>query len=449
MAAPFLACNERGSAIDPVVASECTTIVALASGRPPAAIALLRISGPAAFQAVRNLSGVLPPPRFLRLRALIHPANGALLDRCLTAIYPAPASATGEDVVELNLHGGTAVVEAVLSCLLLQPGVRLAQPGEFTRRAFDNGKLDLTQAEALADLIDASTEAQRAQAMLGAEGALSRLASDWGRRLIDILAAMEADLDFSDQDETANVALSQTPMLDEIYAEMTSELARASFSERIRDGLTIVLVGPPNVGKSSLLNALARRQVSIVAPTPGTTRDLVEVALNLAGVAVTLVDTAGLRESLDPIELEGIRRARARADTADLILHLNDAATHDTIGQHVRTKIDLTGHAPGIYDGSIFVSSVTGAGLADMENWLVEWAHTSVSRGEPGLIVNMRQRQAIEKAAAEVDTAVKEFDGVLRAEALRSAIGELTQLHGGRVTDDVLDRIFAKFCIGK
>ncbi len=449
MAASFLACNERGSAIDPVVASERTTIVALASGRPPAAIALLRISGPAAFQAVRNLSGVLPPPRSLRLRALKHPANGALLDGCLTAIYPAPASATGEDVVELNLHGGTAVVEAVLSCLLLQPGVRLAQPGEFTRRAFDNGKLDLTQAEALAELIDASTEAQRAQAMLGAEGALSRLASDWGRRLIDVLAAIEADLDFSDQDETADVTLSQIPMLDEIYAEMTSELARASFSERIRDGLTIVLVGPPNVGKSSLLNALARRQVSIVAPTPGTTRDLVEVALNMAGVAVTLVDTAGLREGLDPIELEGIRRARARADAADLILHLNDVATHDAIGQHVRTKIDLTGHAPGIYDGSIFVSSVTGAGLADMEDWLVEWAHTSVVRGEPGLIVNMRQRRAIEKAAAELDTAVKESDGVLRAEALRSAIGELTQLRGGQVADDVLDRIFAKFCIGK
>lgn len=427
------------------------TIAALASGRPPCAVAVLRVSGPQAFAAARRLAGRLPPPRRAALRTVRDPASGAVLDEALLLAFPGPASATGEDVVELHCHGSVAVVDAVLAALVAQPGVRLARPGEFTRRAFEAGRLDLTQVEGLADLLEATTEAQRRQAAAQASGALRRAAEDWAERLALLRARVEAGLDFADEGDVG--AIDEAALAAELAAldaAMAAALAGASGAERLREGLVVAIVGAPNAGKSTLLNALAGREAAIVSPIAGTTRDIIEVPAVFAGVPVTLVDTAGLRDSPDPVEAEGVARARARAGAADLVLHCApEPPAGGWLGQPVLTMADRTGRPAGEAADMLTVSALTGAGMDSLRAWLERWAAGFACAGEPSLVTRARQREAIAASRAALAEAAAEADPVLRAEALRRAAHALAVLAGRTDVEAVLDRLFARFCIGK
>jgi tRNA modification GTPase len=302
------------------------TIFALSSGRPPAAIAVVRISGPQARAAVERLSGRLPQPRQASLARLRDPATGENLDEALALWFPAPRSETGEDMAELQLHGGRAVITAVFAALGGLPGFRPAEAGEFTRRAFENGRMDLTAVEGLADLIGAETEAQRRQAYRQLKGMLGDQAETWRARLIEALALVEAGIDFSDEaDVPAALIRPALAIARELHDEISAALAQAGRGERLRDGLVVAIAGPPNAGKSTLLNRIAKREAAIVSPFAGTTRDVIEVHLDLGGYPVTLLDTAGMRETDDPVEQEGVRRARERAAAADLVLWVTEA----------------------------------------------------------------------------------------------------------------------------
>ncbi len=405
------------------------------------------MSGPRALGTVEWLAGIRPAPRVATLAALRDPADGSLIDRALVLSFPGPASFTGEDVAELHVHGGPAVVDALLRALGRLEGLRLAEPGEFSRRAFDNGKLDLSQAEGLSDLIAAQTDAQRRLALAQAGGALRDRAEDWRTTIVRLLAEVEAEIDFSDEDDV-DVAFDPSAV-EALRADIARVLADNHIGERIRDGLTVAVVGEPNVGKSSLINILARRDVAIVSERAGTTRDVIEVALDLAGVPVVLVDTAGLRETDDPVEAEGIRRARDRAAAADLVLHVADRIPDAVLGQLVINKVDL-GLAPaGSHDDVIYVSAKTGAGIDALEQWLAEWAASLLRTGETPIVTRERQRRALEAAAAYLALARDEVDAVLRAEALRMAARELGRVTGRVDVEEVLGEIFGRFCIGK
>jgi tRNA modification GTPase len=302
------------------------TIFALSSGRPPAAIAVVRISGPRAGHALKILSGKVPAPRQAALARLRDPASGEIVDEALALWFPAPHSETGEDIAELQLHGGRAVIAAVLGALSRIEGLRPAEAGEFTRRAFENGKLDLTAVEGLADLVMAETQAQRRQAFRQMKGLLGAPAENWRQRLIQALALVEARIDFSDEADVPQDLLAPAlAIARELEGEIAAALADGGRGERLREGLVVAIAGPPNAGKSTLLNRIARREAAIVSPYAGTTRDVIEVHLDLAGWPVTLLDTAGIRETDDPVELEGVRRARERAAAADLVLWVMDA----------------------------------------------------------------------------------------------------------------------------
>src|SRR5947209_487322 len=325
------------------------TIFALSSGRPPSAIALVRMSGAQAASVVLSLAGKLPMPR-MATRAWLRDAKRQAIDDALILWFPAPASATGEDVAEFHVHGGRAVLAALFGALSSFPDVRAAEPGEFTRRAFENGKLDLTEAEALDDLINADTDRQRRLALRQLKGLLGDKARDWRSRIIAASALIEAGIDFSEEgDVPAELIAPAIAKIKTLLAEIQEVLAAQGQSERLRDGLVVAIAGPPNVGKSTLINQLARREVAIVSPHAGTTRDVIEVQLDLDGYPVTVIDTAGIRETDDPVEQEGVRRARARAADADLVLWLADSA--DAAIEHrgsapvwlVRNKIDIAG----------------------------------------------------------------------------------------------------------
>ena len=418
------------------------TIHALSSGAPPAGVAVIRISGPQALSIAAALINPqkLPPARTAMLRSIFAANSGQLLDSALVICFPAPNSFTGENSAELHLHGSPATISAVQQTLS-QLGSRPADPGEFTRRAFENGRIDLTQAEALADLIAAETDAQRDQALSNASGKLRDLADQWRDRIISLMADTEADLDFADEDDVS-VTPSQAGA-QELATEIQSALATAHTGERIRDGLTIAVVGPPNAGKSSLINALAKREVAIVTPYAGTTRDVIEVHLNLGGVPALLLDTAGLRETSDPIESEGIQRARARAATADLLLSL------DPHNGNIINKIDESNHPPGVRNGVAHISALTGAGLPELENWLVDWARQQIPSGEPALITQSRQAHWLAETHTSLLEATSEADPVLRAESLRGAANALGRLTGRIDPEAVLGAIFSRFCIGK
>jgi tRNA modification GTPase len=433
------------------------TIFALATPRGRAAVAIVRISGAGSRFALETMAGGVPAARRASLRQLRDPASGDLLDHAIVIWFPSPNSFTGEDMAELHVHCGRAVLEGVLA-VLSALGFRTADAGEFTRRAFANGKSDLTGVEGLADLIDAQTAAQRRQAIRQMSGELAAVADRWRTALLDAMAQVEAEIDFSDEGDVAGgVGLSAVDSgLRAVAAEMDGLLAGSRRSERLREGVVAVLAGPPNAGKSTLLNALAGRDVAIVSDVPGTTRDALEVSLDLGGIPLTLVDTAGLRDSSDPVEQEGIRRTRQRLATADIVLWLTPADESAGFGDasggcsviHVATKIDSM--AEPIVDERIGVSALTGVGLDSLMKRLEEEAGGLA--GEASLITRERHRLALGRARAALSRVLAGLDQTrveLAAEDLRLSIRALESLVGRIDVEDVLDRLFASFCIGK
>lgn len=423
------------------------TIFALASGRPPAAIGIVRISGPAAHEAAERLVGALPPARQAALRTFRHPESGELLDEGLVLRFDGPHSATGEDLVELHCHGGRAVVDGLLGPLGSIEDVRAAAPGEFTRRAFENGRIDLTEAEGLADLIEAETESQRKAALLLAEGGLKRQVEAWQERLLQLSAAAEAAIDYVDDDE-AERHESLSSDCGALALELAEWLERPRI-EPLRDGVKVVVAGPPNAGKSSLLNAIAGQQRAIVTDIPGTTRDHIEVPLVLSGVPILLTDTAGLRDSDDAVERIGVERSRDLVGRADVLLWLG---APPEVPEHprrvlVHPRCDLPGRGAAPED-ALAVSSLTGEGLPGLLEQVGTLARTVIP-AEDALALNRRQAAHIAEARAALDRADEAGDIVLVAENLRSARIAFDRLTGRAGVEDVLDALFGRFCLGK
>jgi len=437
------------------------TIFALSSGRPPSAIAIVRISGPQAATALGSLAGKVPAPR-LATRVLLRDPNQQAIDDAVVLWFPGPASATGEDVAEFHVHGGRAVLASLLTALSAFADVRAAEPGEFTRRAFENGKLDLTEAEGLDDLVRADTDRQRRQALRQLQGLLGDKARDWRAEIIGASALIEAGIDFSDEgDVPLELIAPARAKIKKLLVEIEEVLAAQGRSERLREGLVVAIAGPPNVGKSTLMNALARREVAIVSPHAGTTRDVIEVQLDLDGYPVTVIDTAGIRETDDPVEQEGVRRARARAAEADLVLWLVDAQQEKNLQQGaapvwmVRNKIDLdpaTARWPQGQDAADFrISARRGEGIEELIAALVGFAQDYFGSDDGGLIGRGRQRKLLQQTAASLQRsmAVMGEGEELAAEDLRMAAYSLGRLLGRVDVEDILDVIFREFCIGK
>ena len=414
------------------------------------------MSGPLAGPMLAALIGELPPPRRARHTRLRDPDSGAAIDDGIALWFPAPHSVTGEDVAELHVHGSRAVVAALIE-VLQRRGLRLAEPGEFTRRAFFNDKLDLVQAEAIADLTAAETEAQRRQALRQLDGELGAIYHGWSARLLRVLAHLEAAIDFPDEDLPPWIEAGVTCETAALATEIGGHLADRRRGERLRDGITIAIVGPPNAGKSSLLNRLAQRQAAITSPIAGTTRDVIEVAIDLAGYPVVLADTAGLRESADLVEQEGLRRALARAETAELRLFVFEARQpEDAVGAAawpgsdtllVANKIDLGDH-PALPIGALAVSALTGAGLGELIEALIRRIAADYDIAAP-LLTRARHRAALEEASAALHRAGAASLPELRAEDLRLAWRSLGRITGSVDVEDLLNVIFADFCIGK
>ena len=430
------------------------TIYALSSGRLPAAIAVIRISGPDAKTALETLAGKVPEPRRAAYAKFLDPDSRETLDDGLALWIPGPKSETGEDMAELHIHGGRAIVASIFRVLGALKGFRPAEAGEFTRRALLNGKVDLTVVEGLGDLIAAETEAQRRQAVVQFRGGLSKKVEAWREKLMQALAEIEAAIDFSDEgDVPGNLIHAARNTAAELLAEIRLVLKDAPRGERLREGFTVAIAGAPNVGKSTLMNRLAEREVAIVSDIPGTTRDVIEVALDLNGVPVVLIDTAGIRETTDPIEAEGVKRARARAEAADLVLWLVDdekaPVPRDPKREWVvRTKADLMKGKPK--PGQLAVSGKTGAGIDALVVKLSEEA--AKLAGEPALVTHARQRKALEAAAAHL-TALSKPEVSMReelfAEELRGAANAFARVTGKIGVEDVLGEIFKNFCVGK
>ncbi|MFN3672490.1 MAG: tRNA uridine-5-carboxymethylaminomethyl(34) synthesis GTPase MnmE [Bosea sp. (in: a-proteobacteria)] len=429
------------------------TIVALSSGAGRAGVAVIRVSGPQVRFVLETIAGGAPPPRKVELRKLSDP-DGEAIDQALVLFFPSPHSFTGEDVAEFHTHGSRAVIARLLAVLTALPHVRLAEAGEFTRRAFEAGKLDLAAVEGLADLIDSETEWQRRQALRQMEGALGAMTAAWREQLISAMALLAAEIDFSDEGDVDGPLVEQARSLAAaVLSELKHALGSFARGERVREGFVVVLAGPPNAGKSSLLNALARRDVAIVSEIAGTTRDAIEVRLDLAGMPVTLIDTAGLRDSADAIEAEGVRRALALAERADLVLRLRavDSEADQFLSlPHllaVATKADL--HVAPRPD-EIAVSARTGAGLDALLALLADRLDAR-ALGEPSLLTRQRHKNAVSEAIAAIERSLNPdlSDAELIAEDLRQAVVALERLIGRIGVEDVLDQLFSGFCIGK
>ncbi|MCV2863280.1 tRNA uridine-5-carboxymethylaminomethyl(34) synthesis GTPase MnmE [Defluviimonas sp. WL0075] len=427
------------------------TIYALASARGKSGVAVIRISGPDAFPAARSLAGSLPEPRRAGLRRLVE--DGDILDEAVVLCFAADASFTGEETVELHVHGATATVAAVLAALSRLPGLRLAEPGEFTRRALENGRIDLAQVEGLSDLIEAETEAQRRQALRVLSGKVGAKAEEWRSALIRAAALIEATIDFADEDVPVDVAPEVLSLIADVRADLTRQLAGYGAAEMIREGFEVAIVGRPNAGKSTLLNALAGREAAITSEHAGTTRDVIEVRMDLGGFAVLLLDTAGLRETEDVVEGIGIERALERAELADLRVFLGDGEETPLLQPRegdimVQGKSDLA----GVMTGGLSVSGKTGEGLDAL---VAEIGSRAAERASgAGLITRERHRAAIGRALVALESAELEVrNGPDRAELasenLRGAIRALDSLVGRVDVEDLLDQIFSSFCIGK
>lgn len=435
------------------------TIFALASAPGRAGVQVIRLSGPDAGGALQALTGrSLPAPRMASLTGLRDPATGDLFDKALVLYFAAPASFTGEDVVELHLHGGRAVLSAATQALT-GLGLRVAEPGEFSRRAFEHGKLDLTEAEAIADLVDAETAAQRRQALRQMEGALGRLYDGWRHRLTRALAHLEADIDFPEEDLPGGLSDAVRPVVEGLVAELSAHLADQGRGERLRDGISIAILGAPNAGKSSLLNAIARRDVAIVSNQAGTTRDVIEVQLDLGGYPVLLADTAGLRDAADQVESEGIRRALDRAAKADLKLlvfdgaEMPDAATLalvDDDAMLVMNKADLVGAAPPLLGRAVLpISARTGDGVPALLSALEQAVAARYAPSGAPALTRARHRTALEECRDNLHRALSAPLPELAAEDVRLAVRALGRITGRVDVEDLLDVIFRDFCIGK
>ena len=422
------------------------TIFALSSGRPPAAVSIIRVSGPLAHDAGKRLAGMLPEARRAAVRTL-RDQDGSVLDDALVLRFDGPASSTGENIVEFHCHGGRAVVDALLRELGRVEGLRTAQPGEFTRRAFENGRIDLTEAEGLADLIEAETESQRKAALAIAEGGLRAQVEQWQRKVLDLSARAEAAIDYA-EDEDVGVDPALARDCGDLASELKAWLERPRI-EPLKDGVRVVVAGPPNVGKSSLINAIAGQERAIVTDTPGTTRDHIEVPLALDGMPILLTDTAGLRESDEVVERIGIDRARSLVESADVLVWLgepDEAPRHPRLIR-VHARSDLAGRheAPA---SSIAVSSVTGEGLNSLLAHVAELTRTLLP-AEDAIALNRRQASELAEAHGALDAAAPTTDFVLLAEHLRSARAAFDRLTGQAGVEDVLDALFARFCLGK
>jgi len=422
------------------------TIFALSSGVAPAAIAVVRVSGPKAQAAMRALAGQVPPPR-RAVAATLRTADGSVLDHALVLWLPGPGTATGEDSAEFHLHGGRAVIAAVETALAALPGLRPAQPGEFTRRAFSNGRIDLAEAEGLADLLSAETELQRRSALALAGGDFSRRVEQWRLAVLHLSARVEAVLDFSEDDDIAGLDPQFAADLANLAGDLTDWLQRPR-AERLREGFRVVLAGPPNAGKSTLFNALVEAEAAITSPIPGTTRDVVSCPVALDGVPFLFLDTAGLRgETSDPIEQTGIDRARGELDRADLVLWLGPQADCPSGAWDIAAQVDRRDRPPK-ETARHRVSAMTGEGLAGLRADLITSARAALPR--PGdAALNQRQHRLLDEAREATVAAMRFDDPLLVAESLRLTRVAFDALLGRSTTEDMLDALFGRFCIGK
>lgn len=438
------------------------TIYAPASATAKAGITVIRISGPNAKHAIEYLGSAVGKPRFVKMAKIFHPETKDLIDECITIYYQGPSSFTGEDVVEINIHGGRAVLDLTLDALSKIQGLRLAEPGEFSKRRFMNGKMDLTQAEGLMDLIDAETEAQHKQALKQLAGKLGILYEGWRAQLLKIMSLIEAYIDFPDEDLPANIIDDVTKQVKSLNKEITNHLSDNQQGEKLREGFYVAIIGETNVGKSSLINALAKRNVAIVSDIAGTTRDVIEVRLNIAGYLVTIADTAGLRSSNDLLEKEGILRTLDRAKNADLKIlvldsqkcdntpqELLDLANKDTIV--VLNKIDLLDNnsEPKTNEKAVLVSAQSGLGLNNLLNEIKEYIQNFFYTTDAPLITRKRHRENLERCKACLEVFNLQKDIELAAEDLRLASRYLSVITGKIDVESVLGEIFSNFCIGK